>query len=101
MLHWWQASSSAKKYAFRNLRQGMELPARSLSMTSGSAISTADYRMGIEHPKEVWFADASVREMVVVSDRYDMTISLLVLETMGVMHEETPDEDMTTDLPRF
>lgn len=101
MLHWWHASSSAKNYAFRNLRQGMELPARSLSMTPSLTISVADHHIGIEHPTEVWLTDATVREMAVVSDRYDMTISLLILETPGVIHEEAPDEDMTTDLPSF
>lgn len=101
MLHWWQASSSAKKYAFRNLRQGMELPAGSLSTTRDLTISAADYRAGIKYPSEVWFPDIPVREMVILSDRYDMTISLLVLETMGVIHKEEPEEDMITNLPRL
>ncbi|KWT87616.1 hypothetical protein APY03_3689 [Variovorax sp. WDL1] len=42
-----------------------------------------------------------MREMVVLSDRYDMSISLLVLDAPGVEHPDEPDENMTTELPRF
>lgn len=101
MLHWWRASSAAKKYAFAGLREGTELPSRSLAVDPTMAVSTSDYRVGVEHAKGVWFADAAVREMAVVSDRYDMTISLLLLEIPGVVHEEEPDDDMTTSPPTF
>lgn len=101
MLHWWKASSSAKKYAFGMLREGMELPSASLAVDPAQAISTADYRLGVEHPEGVWPINLPVREMVVLSDRYDMSISLLVLEAPGVDHPDEPDEDMTTNLPSF
>lgn len=101
MLHWWKASSSAKKYAFGTLREGMELPSASLAVDPAQAISTADYRLGVEHSEGVWPINLPVREMVVLSDRYDMSISLLVLEAPGVDHPDEPDEDMTTNLPSF
>lgn len=101
MLHWWRASDSAKKYAFGTLQQGMELPSRSLAVNPNMALSMADYRSGLEHPEGVWPMKLAVREMVVISDRYDMSISLLILDQPGVEHQEAPDEDMTTNPPTF
>ena len=101
MLHWWKASGSAKKYTFGTLQEGMELPSGSLAVCADQALSTADYRSGVEHPEGVWPIRLPVREMVVLSDRYDMSISLLVLDAPGVEHPDAPDEDMTTNLPSF
>ena len=101
MLHWWKASGSAKRYTFGTLQEGMELPSGSLAVSPDQALSTADYRLGVEHPKGVWPIRLPVREMVVLSDRYDMSISLLMLDAPGVEHPDEPDEDMTTNLPSF
>lgn len=101
MILWWRASDSAKKIAFGRLREGMELPAGSLASMPSGAISTSDFRLGVDHRPGVWFTGIPVREMVVVSDRYDMTISLLILDVPGVVHDEEPDADMTTQLPTF
>ena len=101
MLHWWKASGSAKKYTFGTLQEGMELPSGSLAVSPDQALSNADYRLGVEHPEGVWPIRLPVREMVVLSDRYDMSISLLILDTPGVEHPDAPDEDMTTNLPSF
>jgi hypothetical protein len=79
----------------------MELPAGSLASMPSGAISTSDFRLGVDHRPGVWFTGIPVREMVVVSDRYDMTISLLILDVPGVVHDEEPDADMTTQLPTF
>jgi hypothetical protein len=102
MLHWWKASGSAKKYTFGTLQEGMELAfglARCKAQTK--RFPTTDYRLGVEHPEGVWPIRLPVREMVVLSDRYDMSISLLILDTPGVEHPDAPDEDMTTNLPSF
>lgn len=101
MLHWWKASSSAKKYTFGALREGMELPSGSLAVSPDQALLNADHRLGVEHSTVVWPISLPVREMVVLSDRYDMSISLLILEAPGVEHSDEPDEDMTTNLPSF
>lgn len=101
MLHWWKASGSAKKYTVGTLREGMELPTDSLAVRPGQVLSTADYRSGVEHREDVWPIRLPVREMVVLSDRYDMSISLLLLDAPGVEHPDAPDEDMTTNLPSF
>jgi hypothetical protein len=101
MLHWWKASGSAKKYAFGKLQEGMELPPGSVAVNPDQALSSADHRMGLEHPEDVWSMKLPVREMVVLSDRYDMSISLLILDAPGVVHADAPDEDLTTQLPSF
>lgn len=101
MLHWWKASDSAKRYTFGTLQEGMELPSGSLAVSPDQALSTADYRLGVEHPEGVWPIGLPVREMVVLSDRYDMSISLLMLDAPGVEHPDEPNEDMTTNLPSF
>ena len=101
MLHWWKASGSAKKYTFGTLQEGLDLPLGSLAVSPDQALSNADYRLGVEHPEGVWPIRLPVREMVVLSDRYDMSISLLILDTPGVEHPDAPDEDMTTNLPSF
>ncbi|MDQ2148120.1 ImmA/IrrE family metallo-endopeptidase [Alcaligenaceae bacterium C4P045] len=101
MLHWWRASVSAKKYTLGTLHEGMELPLDSLAVNPGRADLTSEYRFGVEHPEGVWPIKLPVREMVVISDRYDMSISLLILDAPGLEHPEGPDEDMTTTLPSF
>lgn len=101
MLHWWKASTSAKKHTFGVLREGMELPSGSLAVSPEQVISNEDYRLGIEHPEGVWPIRPPVREMVVLSDRYDMSISLLILDVPGVEHADESDEDMTTKPPSF
>ena len=101
MLHWWKASGSAKRYTFGTLQEGMELPSGSLAVSPDRALSTADYRFGVEHPEGVWPVGLPVREMVILSDRYDMSISLLILKAPGLEHPDAPDEDMTTNIPSF
>lgn len=81
MLHWWKGSTSAKKFGFNHLHEGMELPMQSLVMQPRSATFDIDSRDGIEHERGIWFPDTRTREMVVVSDRYDMSISLLMLDS--------------------
>lgn len=101
MLHWWKASGSAKKYTIGQLQEGMQLPPGSLAVSPNQVFSTEDYRSGLAHSEGVWPIRLPVREMVVLSDRYDMSISLLVLDAPGVEQPDAPDEDMTTNLPSF
>jgi len=101
MLHWWRASDSAKKYAFANLHEGMELPVDSLAVRSDLVLSASDFRDGVEHGTEVWPFPMPVREMAVISDRYDMSISLLILDDAGIEHGDAPDDDMVTKPPTF
>lgn len=101
MVLWWRASDSARRQAFSNVRSGMELPPGSLAAMPSVAISPQDFRLGVEFGPGVWLPDAGVREMAIMSDRYDMTISLLVFDRPGVQRDEEPDSDLTTQAPSF
>lgn len=101
MVLWWRASDSARRLAFANLRSGMELPPQSMAATPTLAISPEDLRSGVEHRPGVWMPGAGVREMTIISDRYDLTLSVLVLESPVVVHDEEPDNDLTTQPPTF
>lgn len=101
MLHWWKGSASAKKFGFNHLHEGMELPMQSLVMQPRSGTFDVDSRDGIEHERGIWFPDTRTREMVVISDRYDMSISLLMLE--GATWDAGDDELLAplTGTPSF
>lgn len=101
MLHWWRGSDSAKRYAYGLLAPGMELPKESLAVRRDQGILPRDLREGIEHAAGVWPFVCPVREMVVISDRYDMSISLLVLEREALSHAEAWETDMMDMPPRF
>ena len=101
MVLWWRASESARRLAFANLRSGMELPPQSMAATPTLAISPEDLRSGVEHRPGVWMPGAGVREMTIISDRYDLTLSVLLLESPVVVHDEEPDNDLTTQPPTF
>lgn len=49
----------------------------------------------MQHQAGVWLPSAEVRELAILSDRYDMTISLLMFDKPGIHH----DDDPTTQLP--
>ena len=103
MVDWWRASSSAKKHCYGTLNRGMELPPNSLAADQTMASSFADYRAGLQHAAGVWFQNLPAREMIISSDRYDMKISVLVLDggfSTQPLSEE-PNRDMTTDQPSF
>lgn len=101
MILWWRASDSARRQAFINVRSGMELPSDSLAATPSIALSPQDFRLGVNHGPGVWLPDIGVREMAIMSDRYDMTISLLIFDRTVVQHDEEPDSDLTTQSPTF
>lgn len=71
----------------------VELPVLSAA-TSGDAAATE--RRGIKLPSSVWFKEDS-REMVVRSEQYDFTISLVLLPNHGPSRwdEDEPDEEDT------
>lgn len=100
MVLWWRPSDKAKSMAYTRLREGMELPKRSAAMAPNRS-SLQEMRHGAELPAGVWFPEIPVREMVIVSDRYDMTVSLLILDVPGVIQADEPESDMTTDPPTF
>jgi hypothetical protein len=100
MVLWWRPSDNAKSMAYTQLREGMELPKGSAALAPNWS-SMQEMRHGTELPAGVWFPEIPVREMVVVSDRYDMTVSLLMLDMPGAVQAEEPDSDMLTNPPTF
>ena len=75
---WSRASDMALKTGafFRTSRAAVEIPATSLAAVRDQLI---DCRSGVEHGPGVWFAEP-VREMTIISEQYDFTISLLLME---------------------
>lgn len=74
----WSRSSEAalKSGAFFQTRdRTIELPSVSLALQSLAPVGDR----GLEHPRGVWFPNESAREMVVHSEQYAFTVSLLVL----------------------
>lgn len=100
MVLWWRPSDKARPISYTHLHEGMELPKRSAALEPNRS-SVQEMRHGTEHPAGVWFPEIPVREMVIVSDRYDMTISLLMLDVPGALQTEEPESDMLTNPPTF
>jgi hypothetical protein len=100
MVLWFRPSDRAKAMAYAHLHEGMELPHRSVALATNWT-SMQEMRHGTELPAGVWFPEISVREMVIVSDRYDMTVSLLMLDVPGAVQPDEPESDMLTTPPTF
>jgi len=58
----------------------MAVPMQSLVMQPRSATFDVDSRDGIKHECAIWFPSSTTRETAVVSDSYDISISLLMLD---------------------
>lgn len=81
---WAKSSEAAWKSGafFRTRGQVTEIPANAMSASVTTA-SAAVERIGIELPAVTWFPhepkDMSLREIRITSDRYDQTMTLLIL----------------------
>ncbi|EOH6075507.1 hypothetical protein ACMAVI_003972 [Burkholderia cenocepacia] len=53
---------------------------QSLMMQPRSRTFDVHSRDGIEHERGIWFPDTRTREIAVLSDRYGMSISVLMLD---------------------
>ena len=86
----WRSRSAKKRRIF--LQSGMELPSQSWSARPGLIVSES---RGLELPGDVWPTGTPTREMTIFADRYEMTISLLVMEDdqRGYDCEDEPVED--------
>lgn len=79
---WARSSQSALKSGafFRTRGRVVPVPERSLAISN---TLTVQERQGLELAASVWFSqepkDMTIREMRIVSDRYDQTMSLLIL----------------------
>ena len=77
---WSSKNALRTKAFFRFARETIPIPETSIA---AQTIRHPDERTGIELPARVWFkeepADMTLREMRVVSDQYDLVITLLIL----------------------
>jgi len=93
---WARSSESALKSGAYLKTFGLVVPLPEKSVAAGPA-SFADARVGVDLPPGVWFREAC-REMSVVSENYDFTISLLHLESgAGHSFEDEGAEPETLD----
>lgn len=90
----WRSASARKRRIY--FEAGKELPAASLAAQPGMASLHAD--RGIRLDRTVWGALFDTREMAIVADRYEMTVSLLVFDEVdGGDDEDGPPEEDTVD----
>lgn len=94
-VNWFRRSAAAER-ASLFFPPGMELPASSAA-AMGDVIVAAD---GVDLPSGVW-GNRPVREVAIFADRYEMTISLLVFEELGVMPLDWIEEEVEDTFERF
>jgi hypothetical protein len=94
-VNWFRRSAAAER-ARLFFPSGMELPAASAAAT-GDIQAAAE---GTNLPSGVW-ANRPVREVAIFADKYEMTISLLVFEDLGVMPLEWIEEEVEDTFDRF
>jgi hypothetical protein len=81
--------------------KGLVVPVPSGSV-AGGAYGGSEMRAPVALPAGVWFPNEPVTEMTIVSDRFDMTLSLLLLENTqsGAGLDEDVDEDVLGRIER-
>jgi hypothetical protein len=82
--------------------KGLVVPVPTGSV-AGGAFGDSELRTPVELPAGVWLPNEPVIEMTIVSDRFDMTLSLLPLENThsGVGLDEEVDEDVFDRIESF
>lgn len=97
---WSSKRAYRTKARFRFSKETIAIPEGSVAASNGHR---PEDRTGIELPARVWFEDEppdmSLREMRVVSDQYDLTISLLILPSREPW--EADEEKRDEPLARF
>jgi hypothetical protein len=95
-INWsWSSHKALRTRArFRFSKETIPIPEASLA---AQAIRHPDERTGIELPARVWFkeepADMSLREMRVISDQYELVITLLILPDREPWEKNDYEED--------
>lgn len=92
---WCRRSSSAirQRIYFPN---GMELPTGSLAADARSILRDE----GVNLPAGIWW-NRPTREVAIFADHYEMTISLLVFEELGILPDGWEDEEVEDTFDRF
>ena len=90
---WYHPSKSAKPFAYRNFAPGTPLPLQSHAALGYAGLSASARKQGVDFGSHTWVPELCGREMGIVSDRYDLTISLLIFEKPMISRGAEPDED--------
>jgi len=92
---WAKPSEPALKSGAYIRSKGLVVPVPGGSV-AGGAFGASDLRAPVSLPAGVWFPNEPVTETTIVSDRFDMTLSLLMLENTQSASEinEEIDEDV-------
>ena len=77
---WARSSEPAFKSGFYFRTRGLVVPVPDGSVAA-RAFGTTELRAPVELPAGVWFPNSPVTEMTIASDRFDMTLSLLMLQS--------------------
>jgi hypothetical protein len=98
---WAKPSEPALKSGAYIRSKGLVVPLPGGSV-AGGGFGDSELRASVELPAGVWFPNEPVTEMTIVSDRFDMTLSLLLLENThsGVGLDEDVDEDVFDRIER-
>ena len=85
---------------FRFGRETLAIPANSIAACE-NRYKPIEERRGIEIPAHVWFPhepkDTSAREMRIVSDQYDLVISLIILPDREPWEKDQEEDEPLTD----
>ena len=92
---WAKPSERALKSGAFIRSKGLVVPVPSGSV-AGGAFGDSELRAPVALPAGVWFSYEPVTEMTIVSDRFDMTLSLLMLQDQhsGADMDEEPEKDL-------
>lgn len=92
---WAKPSERALKSGAYIRSKGLVVPVPTGSV-AGGAFGDSELRAPVELPAGVWFPNEPVTEMTIVSDRFDMTLSLLVLQDQhaGADMDDEPEKDL-------
>lgn len=94
-VNWFRRSAAAER-AGLFFPPGMELPQVSAA-AMGDILVAAE---GVDLPPGVW-TNRPVREVAIFADKYEMTISLLVFEDLGLMPLDWIEEEVEDTFDRF
>jgi|TARA_R110000850_G_scaffold14619_6_gene46443 hypothetical protein len=91
----WCWRSKAAKRSRLFFERGMQLPSGSLAANRALAENASD--LGVQLAPNIWPVQSDVREMAILADNYEMTISLLVFDDAPPNNfgfEEDVDDDV-------
>jgi hypothetical protein len=86
----WCFRSRAAQRARIYFSSGMELPSGSIAAGGCVPVNKSE---GETLPAGVWWANRGAREMTIASDKYEMTISLLIFEERQWLSRDSYDEE--------